>query len=76
MNPKNKGKELYDKFLSIVKQSDLDDTCSNKAKKCAMIVCDEQLNLANLMDGGFSFEDEINYWKKVKLEISSLDESI
>jgi hypothetical protein len=54
MTPKEKAKELHNKFLPIVRQSDLYDTYHNKAKECAKIVCDEQLKLANLMDSGFS----------------------
>ncbi len=68
----SKAKELYDRFLPIVRQSDLYDTYHNKAKECATIVCDEQLKLANLMDGGFSFEKEIEYWQEIKREVSLL----
>lgn len=69
---KSKAKELYNKFLPIVRQSDLYDTYHNKAKECANIVCDEALKLVNLMDGGFSFEKEIKYWQEVKRDISLL----
>ena len=72
MTPKEKAKELYDKFLPIVRQSDLYDTYHNKAKECANIVCEEQLKLANLMDGGFSFEKEIEHWQETMREVSLL----
>lgn len=72
MEPKEKATELYDYFLPMVRGSHLFDTYHNKAKQCSTFVCHETLKLANLMDGGFSFEKEIEYWQEVKREISLL----
>jgi len=72
MTPKEKAKQLYDDFLPIVRGSHPYDTYHNKAKQCSTMVCYEVLKLANLMDGGFSFEKEIQYWQEVRREISLL----
>jgi len=75
MTPKEKATELANKF---VRKSvfDMDDNKLKEerlqAKKSALICADECIKLANLMDGGFSFEKEIEFWKQVKVEINAL----
>ena len=72
MTPKEKAKELFNRFEYKV-MSDADGTAhKGKQKDCVDIVCNEVLKLANLMDGGFSFEKEIQYWKEVKREVDLL----
>ena len=75
MTPKEKATELANKF---VRKSvfDMDDSELKEerlqAKKSALICADECIQLANLMDGGFSFEKEIEFWKQVKVEVNAL----
>jgi hypothetical protein len=75
MTPKEKATELANKF---VRKSvfDMDDSELEEerlqAKKSAIICADECIKLANLMDGGFSFEKEIEFWKQVKVEVNAL----
>lgn len=57
----------------IVKRSrQQEESNTISAKECALIAVDEVLALANIMDGGFSFEKEISYWELVKQEIEKL----
>ena len=81
MKAKEKATELISKFKDKVNpyigSGMLSNTHDNNAimwqsKKCANIVCDEAIKLANLMDGGFSFEKEIEFWQNVKREIDAL----
>jgi hypothetical protein len=75
MTPKEKATELANKF---VRKSvfDMDDNQLKEerlqAKKSAVICADECIKLANLMDGGFSFEKEIGFWEQVKIEVNAL----
>lgn len=74
MTTKEKAQQLVDKFGNIefrVLQEYIPKPYE-MAKSCAKVVCDEVIGLANLMDGGFSFEKEIKYWQDVKREIDSL----
>lgn len=59
MPPKEKAKELYNKYWLIV------DTLS--VKKCALIAVDEMLNVSMSYAG-----KDYDYWKEVKKEIKKL----
>ena len=81
MTPKEKATELIEKFKDKVNPYIGSGMLSNthddsailwQSKKCAHIVADEAIKLANLMDGGFSFEKEIEYWNQVTDEINKL----
>ena len=75
MTPKEKALELANKFMTkSVFDMDYDELKEErlKAKKSAIICADECIKLANLMDGGFSFEKEIEFWKQVKVEVNAL----
>lgn len=75
MIPKEKALELANKFVTkSVFDMDNDELKEErlKAKKSALICADECIKLANLMDGGFSFEKEIEFWKQVKAEVNAL----
>jgi len=65
-----KARELVEKFMEYPNL--MDYTEDLRAKQCALIAVDEILKVANLMDGGFSFEEEIAYWNKVKEIIKSI----
>ena len=64
MTPKEKAKELYDKYWLIV------DTKS--VNKCALIAVDEIINNSLEYMGCRPEEGEIIYWKEVKQEIEKL----
>jgi len=59
MSPKEKAKELFDKFS-------LGYYHAENAKRCALIAVDEIINLDD-----FSIEGR-KYWKEVKQEIEKL----
>jgi hypothetical protein len=71
MTPKEKARELYDKYWKII------DTLTTK--QCALIAVDEILENVNyffseLEKDGLpnKFDDEIEYWQEVKQEIEKL----
>jgi len=72
MTPKEKAKELFDKFFkSTHPYYDLEN-----AKKCALIAVDEvqQLikDLSSCKNRFIYIIDEMNYWQEVKQEIEKL----
>jgi hypothetical protein len=70
MTPKEKAKELANKFLRTYKVSLYPPftKASDEAKQCALIAVDE------ILDNNLWFNDEINnnYWFEVKQEIEKL----
>jgi hypothetical protein len=77
MTPKEKAKELYQKYFSMITIEGTIDKNSSipYVKQCALIAVDEILN-------GYEFDsldikhkrimDNINYWDEVKQEIENL----
>jgi hypothetical protein len=61
MTPKDKAKELVDKFTVIGLQQ------RNEGIQCALIAVDEIINLL-----GDITNNEIDYWESVKKEIENL----
>jgi hypothetical protein len=62
MTPKDKAKELVDKFSTVGLQQ------RNEGIACALIMCDELLcNTTFLLSNG-----ELYFWNKVKYEIENL----
>lgn len=77
MKEQEKAKEMYEEFLPLVKASDLYDTYKNKAKRCAIIACNEiieaEYQLMCSMDKVDPKDEYISgYWKKVIEEINKL----
>lgn len=75
MTPKEKAEELvniYRKEILKGKYRIHGFVIEELAEQCALISVDEIIDFAHLMDGGFSFEKEIEYWKQVKQEIEKL----
>ena len=74
MEAKEKAKELVDSYIDIMPPLAHQTwyTIMDFAKKCALISIANCLTLANLMDGGFSFEKEIEFLNEVKSEINKL----
>jgi hypothetical protein len=67
-SPKEKAKELFDKFRNEI-LSFLGDTMKDKnAKRCALIAVDEILEIKSV-DKDF---DLSHYWLEVKEEINNL----
>jgi hypothetical protein len=67
MTPKDKAKELVDKFMPHSNGN----SNNNEAKQCALIAVDEICEAINWHE----FEvpnEEFNYWNRVKLEIQRL----
>lgn len=67
MTPKEKAKNLIDKFTPVARiypDVDKDFYLTNDAKQCALIALDEILNTC--------IESMIYYWEEVKQEIEAL----
>ena len=77
MTPKEKANELVNKYFVEIESADtyafnLPSMNLHIAKKCALIAVDEVINQCRIMDGGFSFEKEMEFWQRVKREIENL----
>jgi hypothetical protein len=78
MTPKEKAKELYNKFFRSVPFLSkgchpMDDY--NAAKQCALIAVDEIIKVFNPENWGLEMDsafESIEYWDKVKKEIEAL----
>lgn len=72
MTPKEKAKEIVDKFMKPIDGLHKYSMCFDTAKQCALIAVDLRL------DGDFIFrtieygEDSLEYWQEVKQEIEKL----
>lgn len=64
MNPKDKAKELIDKYKDI--RWDIDP---ETAKQGALIAIDEILNIYQIKNAAFEFYELRNYWQDVKQEL-------
>ena len=87
MTPKQKAKELFDKYYIICQEFTQEIQCSIQAKQCALIAVDEiikskklnylftqnQINsMESTSDDRWIHETFIEYWDKVKHEIEKL----
>jgi len=76
MTPKEKAQDLVNQFRIVLMDEDTECgneiLCTSIAIKNALITVDECIKLANLMDGRFSFDNEIEYWNEVKEELEKL----
>jgi hypothetical protein len=73
MTPKEKAKELFDKYCYAIRENEDDDgyfTNTINAKRCANITVDEILN-ANPKEYG-NIINAISYWQEVKQEIEKI----
>lgn len=76
MTPKEKAKELYNKFYNASDGAGI-PVYKNKqavAKACALIAVDEVLGISYFEESQMSEDDDLykNYWKQVKTEIEKL----
>ena len=73
MTPKEKAKELFDKYYSYLKSNLMDDEEAREdAKVCALIAIDEILDDDMYDMSEDLFEKRISYWENVKQEIEKL----
>jgi hypothetical protein len=68
MTPKEKAKELFDKFMKPIDGLHKYPMCFDTAKQCALIAVDEILKIT-WVDKFLTVED---YWNEVKQEIEKL----
>ena len=75
MTPKEKAKELFDKFYIVCQEYTEEIQCSIQAKKCALECVDIIINNLSF-SGSFSetrsWHNEIVFWTNVKQEIENL----
>jgi len=76
MIPKEKAKELLDKYYIICQEFTEEIQCSIQAKQCALITVDEILETKLLKNRYCGFveldKSHIEYWNEVKNEIEKL----
>jgi hypothetical protein len=81
MTPKEKARDLIDRYLDIENYNNLNldlfcDECGmsvQSAKYCALIAVDEMIKLlVDLSDGNFTYVIEVMYYQKVKQELEKL----
>ena len=66
MTPKEKAKELVDKFTVVGLQQ------REEGYQCALIAVDEIINLLTDINGIYNINPAITYWYKVKEELEKL----
>ena len=74
MIPKDKAKELFDKYCYAIRTEETDSgyfTNIIYAKNCALIAVDEILNLVQCVNSN-EIELDFNYWQEVKKELEKL----
>ena len=69
MTPKEKAKELYNKFYNTSSHPHHVESRKNNAKQCVLIAVDE---IMNVIIGSYDYELEKIYWQDVKNEILAL----
>jgi hypothetical protein len=69
MTPKEKAKELYNKFYNTSSHPHHVESRKNNAKQCVLIAVDE---IMNVIVGSYDYELEKIYWQDVKNEILAL----
>lgn len=82
MTPKEKAKELVDKFYQTTPNETWINepsgefmetyTAWGQAKQCALIAVDELIKIHYLLTTTHDTSPSINYWKEVKQEIQNL----
>ena len=73
MTPKEKAKELVDKFWkSCYDKHDIAKLVKADAKQCALIAVDEILKAVDNPDETYLMKHSVNFWKEVKQEIEKL----
>jgi hypothetical protein len=71
MTPKEKSKELINKFTDPVRWRLGQENVTQRAKECALIAVDEILSMGIMSDSG-NWRMAKSYWEEVKQEIEKL----
>ena len=73
MTPKEKARQLFDKYNSFDFNTIVNQTHRRYAKQCALIAVDEIIETLNKeVYPRFQYDDTFEYWENVKNEIESL----
>ncbi len=64
MTPKEKAKELFEKFYGISDLNGFYTMSTSQAKQCAIIACEEVIK--------YCHAEHIEYWQEVKQELENL----
>jgi len=72
MTPKEKAKELVERFLSIEGADDCGNSYSYVAKQCALICVDEIINTYPTPWSILDIDFQKEYWQEVKQELLKL----
>jgi hypothetical protein len=74
MTPKEKAKELYQKYFSMITiERPIDKNAAIPyVKQCALIAVDEILKAVDNTDETYLMKHSVNYWTEVKKEIEAL----
>lgn len=64
MTPKEKAKELFDKFYMAIPSDEM-GLCDEASRLCALIAVDEVLSVC-------WYKKDMEYWDEVKQEIDAL----
>jgi hypothetical protein len=71
ITPKNKAKELFDKYIYYVEAISETQQIGN-ARECALIFVEETLWDTFYHNNGDTSLDRIKYWQEVKKEINKI----
>ena len=72
MTPKEKAKELFDKFMKPVDGLHKYPMCFDTAKQCALIAVDEIISADWYIPTFEDYKKWTSYWKEVKQEIEKI----
>jgi len=72
MTPKEKSKELINKFTNPVRWKLGQENVTQRAKECALIAVDEILLFMDLFDLDRDMTIQFKWWQEVKQEIEKL----
>lgn len=71
-SPKEKAKEIVEKYMFKVLNYDGSGQNSYKGKQCALIAVDEILDIDCKSMNEEDFDNHIEYWQEVKQELVNL----
>ena len=72
MTAKEKAKELFDKYWTLIAYKIEGSVGRLVIKQCTLIAVDEIIKAVDNPDETYLMKDDVNYWKEVKQEIESL----
>ena len=73
MTPKEKAKELVERFIPFSMDNHIEKYAIHIGKQCALICVDEIIKeYTTLPHFGELYEENIEYWNKVKQEIERI----